>query len=325
MTNSLTTSNSANSESWFKDNRNIAKLVIGGLIGGYLLYIGLPYFNSILTGLIEGTLKLTELLWTGGIFVLSFLTLTSKKTWRLVDYLMTIIAKILTGFIMDWDEFVIQEKEIDQAEEDAEKVLKHANALEGEYNKLSTEIKVNEKEMKESLAESKLAESEGNINMQNLKFNSYVRAKEFIEEITPLSTDIKFLADYCQKAYDESQYNIRDARETLNKEKLKYEAISRGESALKSAQKALLGDLGLSKDAQLARENMKKKISQKIGTIKGAIRVTSKIMEEKDLKDRAKLISAREELKLIDAGLIIPLETNSTFSQETVALKNLIK
>lgn len=326
MENSLVSQKSVTSgESWFKDNRNITKLVIGTVLFGTLGYYALPYVNSILTGLIDGTLNAIKLMWTGAALVVSFLILSSKKTWRLIDYAMTIVSKMLTFWIINWDEFVIQEKEIDQAEEDADKVLKHANALEGEYNRLTTEIKLNDKEMRDALNESKLADADGNPQMSTLKFNEYLSAKSFVEDISPLAEDIKFLADYCHKAYDESLYNIKDARNTLNKEKIKFEAISRGESALKYAQKALLGDLALSKDAQLAREMMKKKISQKIGTIKGAIRITSKIMQEKDLKDRAKVISAKEELQKIDAGLIVPnIMIGGTFNKETVALKNLI-
>ena len=286
--------------SWFSDKRNITKLVIFGpaiLIG---LYYSLPFLNTILEGLIDGTLNGLKLIWTLAALIGSLLVLTSKKTWRLLDYAFTIIGKMLTFWIIDWDEFVIQEKEIEQAEKDTEKLDSEGRRLRGEESNLTEQIKEKTAEMKESLEMSKLATNE---NMATLKMNDYTRAKEFIQEITPLRDDITFLANYCEKAYDDSQYKIKDAWATLNTEKAKFRAVTAGESALKSAQKALLGDLALSADAKLARERMKQKISAKISNIKGAIRITSRVMEEKDLKDRAKLQVAKQEIQqMITSG-----------------------
>lgn len=327
--------NQSTKPSWWSDQRNIAKAVVGGGLALVGLYFGMPYILKILTDLRDGAILGMQLIWTLAALVLSIIILVSPGTWRKLDYVITAVSRITTFWIVDWDPFAIQQTEIKSMKKDAEKLEQQANKLLGEEERLTAEINKNEQERQDAAAQYQVALSDGKEQLANSYLNDKINAEDFIKDVQPLRDDIRFLRQYCQKAYEDAEYTINDVQRTLDKEISKYKAITAGESAMKSARRALLGDGALSADAKLARERVSEKIAAKIGNIKGAIKVTSKVMEKKDIADRAKLLRAKEEIQLLNPGgqAFVPLPALNTnemvgahrsFSQEQTTHKGLL-
>lgn len=100
------------------DPRNLSKNTIRMLIVGALVTVGLywalPYLNTIVWGMVE----LAE-----GALVLAIVGIILWTIWSQLGNICTILSKTLLGWLIEYDPWALQYKQIDNAEEDLEKML----------------------------------------------------------------------------------------------------------------------------------------------------------------------------------------------------------
>jgi hypothetical protein len=129
-----------------------------------------------------------------------------------------------------------------------------------------------------------------------------MRCKEYIENVTPIVTDLNKLIQFADAAFEESGIMLEDAKLDLEAKKDLYYSVTTGLSAVTSAMKAFKGDDDLNRDAEKALALLKVRIGEKIGHIRSAIDVTSKFMDDKVLEDKAKSAQAIELINRFDLG-----------------------
>jgi hypothetical protein len=104
-----------------------------------------------------------------------------------------------------------------------------------------------------------------------------MRCREYIDNVTPIVADLNKLIRFADAAYEESGVMLEDAKLDLEAKKDLYYSVTTGLSAVTSAMRAFKGDDELNQDAEKALALLKVRIGEKIGHIKSAIDVTSKI------------------------------------------------
>lgn len=295
--------NNTQKPSYLSDSRNWAKLGTGVLLSIASLY-GLYYILPILTtivwegvNLLIGLGALATLLYIGPTFIKKLPIINAK------------IAKILTGWIIAWDEFIIQEMAINQAEKDREEIKEQISTLEGQVAQKEDELEeaYNKRDESKQVVEH-LRFTEHRLDDDpelGFHINEMVRQDDFIQSIEPLKNNIKELAEMCMKVYTSTGVKIKDARAELKLQKSKLASLTAGQHAMN---KALSIFTEKSPELLMAEERVKEIIGAKIGSIRNSVDIIKPLMEEKALKDKVKVKNALNKLSLI-SGENIPMPT----------------
>lgn len=127
--------------------------------------------------------------------------------------------------------------------------------------------------------------------------NNYNNAKDYIDSVQPILGSINTLVDFADRAYRKSGNALQNARMTIKIQKAKYDAVTTGSMAMNKAQAAFTGRADLNADSEKALEFLRKDVANKIGSIRGAIQISSQIMDHQDIADAAKAQSAVEDAK----------------------------
>lgn len=279
-----------NKPSFFSDNRNIAKagtaLLLTALAGYGLLWL-LPILSTIIWGTTEvlvGASILGALLYFSGTIIKKLPIINAK------------LSKMLTGWIIAWDEFIIQEQAIRQAQKDREVIKEQANIL---YSQVATK----DDELQE--AREKLKEAEGLVKQLQLRkvpsndpelmlyANEVARQQDFINDIEPLRNNIDALGKMCKRVYDDTGVKIQDAIAELKLQKTKLASLTAGENAMNKALSIFQGD---NPDVLLAQELVKQKIGSKIGSIRNTLDIIKPMMNDRELKNEVKVKRVLEQL-----------------------------
>jgi predicted nucleic-acid-binding protein len=282
-----------------KTSGGIFKLLIIGVIGFAAYVYLLPFLIGIAIGTIEFFITATValfLLWI----------LTKPKFWRALNYYSQWIAEKLLNMAIEMNPFQILTNQVEQAERDREDIKKQADILRGQQSKLQNDVDTNDKLMKQSAQEIHIIQQKAgdpkiqvdsdrmdNLNLEmETSTNNYNNAKDYIESVKPILDSIDKLVTFADKAYRKSGNALANAKSTIRIQKDKYDAVTTGSRAMSKAEAAFTGRADLNQDAEKALEFLRKDIGNKIGSIKGAIQITSQIMDHKDLADAAKAQSA---------------------------------
>ncbi len=279
------------------DIRDLSKYSTGTLLAGAAGIAFFIYLLPVITATVWTGVKLIAGLCTAGAMIG---LLTSKKFWRFLRIFNEKLAKILTFWIIEWDEFILQEMEIDQAEKDREKIKKEASRLYGEVNTKDEELGKAIAEMKENSGLIKELQKEGRSNEDSelqLYASNLSRSKEFIETIQPLRDQIFSLANTLDKVYKETDIKIRDARAELAIQKTKLASLTSGETAMNSALSIFKSD---NADVLLAKDVVRRKIGEKIGSIRTTLDIINPIMDQRALSNKVKVNSVLEQMKTLD-------------------------
>ena len=291
-----------NQQPYFSDSRNIAKLGTGLLISAASLY-GLYYLLPILSTIVWEGINLLI-----GIGVLGILLYIGPTLIKKLPIINAKIAKILTGWIIAWDEFIIQEMAINQAEQDREEIKDQISILEGEKAKKEDELEEANFKLKESTSIINELRTSSNQEDSELNFyvNEMVRQQDFINSIEPLKNNISELSEMCKKIYTATGLKIKDARAELKLQKSKLESLTAGQKAMN---KALSIFTEKSPELIMAEEQVKTIISQKIGSIRNSVDIIKPLMQEKALKDKIKIKNALNQLNQLNSGNQQPIQT----------------
>ncbi len=283
-------------EGFFSDSRNIAKLSTGTILLGVFGFAAFVYLLPLLLTIVWGTVELI----VGGTLLASLIyILTSKGTWRRLGYINAKIAKLLTIFIINWDEFLIQEAAIEQAKKDRDVIREQGDILFGQVATKNNELQEAYQKRDEAQGMVKELQSEGreasDLELQ-LAANEFLRNKDFIESVEPLRDQMDQLGKLCQKIYKDTGLKIRDAEAELALQRAKLESLTAGETAMNKAMSIFTTE---NPDVKLAERLIKEKIGKKIGSIRNTLDIINPIMNERALKDKVKLKAVLSQLQVV--------------------------
>ena len=285
---------------WWSEPKNIATAVIvlaltAGLAYGFLTYV-LPW-------LVKVTWNMVNLVIGGVVCGFLLMTVTNRKFWRALKYFSEFIANYSIGLAIELNPFAILQAKIDQGYKDRETLYKQSGRLKGKQSELMDKLGEKEKELQLNIQKVKILQSEqGSGRQVNLYTNNVMRCREYIDNVTPIVSDLNKLIKFADAAYEESGVMLEDAKLDLEAKKDLYYSVTTGLSAVTSAMKAFKGDDELNKDAERALAILKVNIGEKIGHIKSAINVTSRFMDDQDLENKAKSAQAVELINQFDLG-----------------------
>jgi len=285
---------------WWSEPKNIATAVIGlslfaGLAYGFLTYV-LPWLVTV-------TWNLVNLIIGGVVMGFLLMIVSSKKFWRALKYFSAFIANYTIGLAIELNPFSILQAKIDQGYKDRETLFRQSGRLKGKQSELKEKLGDKEKELQLNIKKVKILQSENANNRQiDLYANNVLRCREYIDNVTPIVSDLNKLISFADAAYEESGIMLEDAKLDLEAKKDLYYSVTTGLSAVTSAMKAFKGDDDLNQDAEKALAILKVNIGEKIGHIKSAIDVTSRFMDDKTLEDKAKSAQALELINSFDIG-----------------------
>jgi hypothetical protein len=288
------------SPGWWSEPKNVATAIIV-----LALLAGLTYgiFTYVLPWLVKVTWSLVNLVIGGVVCGFLLMTVTNRKFWRALKYFSEFIANYSIGLAIELNPFNILQAKIDQGYKDRDTLYKQSARLKGKQSELVDKVGEKEKEMQLNIQKVKILQSDGGAHRQvNLYTNNVMRCREYIDNVTPIVSDLNKLILFADAAYEESGVMLEDAKLDLEAKKDLYYSVTTGLSAVTSAMRAFKGDDELNKDAEKALALLKVRIGEKIGHIKSAIDVTSRFMDDQVLEDKAKSAQALELINQFDLG-----------------------
>jgi len=288
------------SPGWWSEPKHVATAIVV-----LALLAGLTYgiFTYVLPWLVKVTWNLVNLVIGGVVCGFLLMTVTNRKFWRALKYFSEFIANYSIGLAIELNPFNILQAKIDQGYKDRDTLYKQSARLKGKQSELVDKVGDKEKEMQLNIQKVKILQSEGGAHRQvNLYTNNVMRCREYIDNVTPIVSDLNKLILFADAAYEESGVMLEDAKLDLEAKKDLYYSVTTGLSAVTSAMRAFKGDDELNKDAEKALALLKVRIGEKIGHIKSAIDVTSRFMDDQVLEDKAKSAQALELINQFDLG-----------------------
>jgi len=297
---------------WFSEPKNIATSVIGL---SFFAGIAYGFFTVVLPWLVTVTWNMVNLIIGGSVLGFLLMIVTSKKFWRALKYMSAFIANYTIGVAIELNPFNILHARIEQGYDDRNTLFKQAARLKGKQSELMDKLSAKEKELQLNVQKVNILKAEkANARQMDLYANNVLRCREYIDNVTPVVSDLNKLIRFADMAYEESGIMLEDAKLDLEAKKDLYYSVTTGLSAVSSAMKAFKGDDDLNSDAEKALAILKEQIGEKIGHIKSAIDVTSRFMDDKVLEDKAKSAQAIE--------LIDKFNMKSDFNYTNTALSN---
>lgn len=273
-----------------------------------LAAVGLVVYSYVLPwllGIVWGTIELV----VGGCILAFILAIvTNKKFWRGMHYLTEGIARYSLGLVIELNPFEILLEQVEAGEKNREDLKKQGDKLRAQQQSLAMQVDDNDKIMHQSAGEIKVAQQiltkdpenfQTQLDLQTSTTN-FTNAKDFIDQVKPLLTQISKMADFTDKAYRKSGVELQNARSTIKIKKAQFDAVTTGSAAMASAMKAFFGDGALNQDADQALDALRMDVARKLGTIKSAIDVTSGVMSHNDLRDAAKMNVALDAVDKFD-------------------------
>jgi hypothetical protein len=288
------------SPGWWSEPKHVATAIVV-----LALLAGLTYgiFTYVLPWLVKVTWNLVNLVIGGVVCGFLLMTVTNRKFWRALKYFSEFIANYSIGLAIELNPFNILQAKIDQGYKDRDTLYRQSARLKGKQSELVDKVGEKEKELQLNIQKVKILQSEGGAHRQvNLYTNNVMRCREYIDNVTPIVSDLNKLILFADAAYEESGVMLEDAKLDLEAKKDLYYSVTTGLSAVTSAMRAFKGDDELNKDAEKALSLLKVRIGEKIGHIKSAIDVTSRFMDDQVLEDKAKSAQAIELINRFDLG-----------------------
>lgn len=288
------------------DPRNLSKNTIRMLIVGALVTVGLywalPYLNTIVWGMVE----LAE-----GALVLAIVGIILWTIWSQLGNICTILSKTLLGWLIEYDPWALQYKQIDNAEEDLEKMLAEsakvhavlADNIKGvEAATTAYEVAVEAEAIsRQELQRTDLSPQAIVLKQQDLQdaMAEQVRQQGYLAQVSPLIEDMEAITSIVNTGKVILKGKIKNARMDLKTLKAAYETTKAGAEALTRMRKAMMGNLELNNAAEQSRMKVLKDITISIGTIRSGMETITELTSAQNLNDRARLAAAKKKLQAL--------------------------
>ena len=295
------------------DGRKIGKSIIGlGLLG----LLGFGVAKYVLPFLVTVAWNMVSLGIAGVILFVLYILFTNKKFWKRLGYFVDFLAKLMLGWLIEFDEFLLQEKQIEQAEKDTENVLTKKEEVEGKYVELNQKVQENIKNAEISKESYNIALSSNPPDTEGADDAAaqLTRCQTYVETIGPITQDMKFIVDYSAEMYKVLVRKIKNAKMDLQASKDVFYSAQMGASALMSAKRAFFGDTALNSDADVAKQRVKEKIALSIGQMRSSMEILSSVTKADNLRDKAKWEIAKRQLTAIGGTEVVTIPTSNTFN-----------
>jgi len=266
-----------------------AVMLLGGLGYFFLTYV-LPWLKTVVWNAVSLGIGIIALIIVIGV-------LTNKKFWRRLGYLNDALAKIALGWVIEFDEFILQEKQIEQAEKDRERMFEDNRKIKGKYAELFEKVTKNKKAMMLAQEKVNIAKSRNDMEGVEDSQNEWSRAQTYVETIEPITNDLHALTAFIDEAYKMAGRKIQNAKLDLDANKDLFYSANLGAGALSSARKAFVGDMELNNDAEVAKAKVKEKIALSIGEMRSSIDIIQQLSKAENLENAAKIALAKKKME----------------------------
>jgi len=266
-----------------------AALLLGGMAYLVLAYV-LPWLKTVVWNAVSLGIGIIALTVVIGV-------LTNKKFWRRLGYLNDALAKIALGWVIEFDEFILQEKQIEQAENDRQRMFDDNKKIKGKYAELNAKVVKNKKAMMLAQEKVNIARSRNDMEGVEDSQNEWSRAQTYVETIEPITSDLNALTTFIDDAYKIAGRKIQNAKLDLDANKDLFYSANLGAGALSSARKAFVGDMELNNDAEVAKAKVKEKIALSIGEMRSSIDIIQQFSKAENLENAAKIALAKKKME----------------------------
>ena len=221
---------------------------------------------------------------------------SNPRFWRTLKYLNEALTKVMLFWLIEFDEFIIQEEQIRQAENDVEDFVKAKEKIEGVRSKLQTTIQDKDRLYLECIGMSQAAENAGDNDASEQYALDAIAHKTYIDSVSPLINDMDVIIGFSDKMEKVMARKIKDLKRELNLAKDTYFAISAGASALSSAKKAIFGDKNINNDSELAKQRLINKTAQLTGELRNSMKILKEVQTEESYRDKSKMLNAKKQI-----------------------------
>lgn len=271
-----------------KGSVGIAMLALLG-VGLFMAYsFILPYLVDVVWGTVE--------LIVGGIIALVLLAFTISNVKNFTTFVEIVTDKIFGGLIT-MAPFLMQEKQIKQAEEDYEKLQIEKAKIEGKYYELSQKIAKNQKEFDLGKEEERIALANNDKESAAKAVGRWNRAYRYIQAIGPIADNMKFIIDFVRDGSKILKNKIAEAKADLLQSKDIFESAKTGAAALNRMKAAMVGDVELNTDSERAQMEVMKQIAISVGQMRTSMEIISEVTKSDNLENAAKLSLAKKQLE----------------------------
>ncbi len=310
------------------DPRKFSKRTIRlALIGGFLGVLFWKYGDHIAKSFDD----MVEVGWD--VLYLLIIGIVVAGIWKQAGNLSDYISKTLLFWMIDYDPWVLQYKQIDRAEENWNKTLREKEKIAGRYALLSGKVK-------QCLEDNKIAKQAELICINELKDTTLsplsrttkeqlladeqqkqVDNLNYIQNVEPLVLDMQKILDVIKTGSVVMKHKIERMRRSLTQLKDTYESTKDGREALEAMKKAMTGETTLNNQADLSKMKVLQDIALNIGQITTSMEIITEMTTSANLQDKAKMADAREKLQELgistDSGAI-PIDSFQTVNFKQV-------
>lgn len=280
----------------------MGKIVLFGLLGlgGWGLYKVLPALISFT----ENMLYLGFMV-SGAAVVLWWLASGGAKA---IKYAVYGIAQFSLGWVIEMNPFNILQYRLDEAAETLKTLLKFKSSCSAKEVEIHDKINENDKALQIAMSSQAILEnmiasgnaSENDKDNLEIVMATITRTSEYIQGMKPTYDSLLQVIDYTSRAYRTGSLDLKKSKSDLDSKRDLYETVTTVSATVDNVWKALKGDDSTNADAEKAIQFLTKDITAKIGNIKTGIKITSQLMDSKDLENAAKMQNTLNQLKNVD-------------------------
>ena len=310
------------SKEWFSDPKNVVVTIIGAALMCGLFYL---FATHVLPWLVTVTWNLVNLIIGLVIFGILLMIFTNKKFWRAIKYLSELIGRYTLGLVIELNPFNILEMKIEQAIKDRKALKIAGDKVSGKKIELESKIESKKKDLGTAVRNSDSLRSQarkllndGKQSEATLVAADYevqaakvTQLRDYIESLTPIAQDLKFLENHYKKVYKLCGTRIEISENELKLGRDKYEAVMSGAGVARAAWKAIVGNDDLNADAEAALATIQRKVSNSLAEMKNTMDLTNNIIRS---IERDNFTSAKEGMEIIRK-----MEETQNFEYNTIS------
>ncbi len=278
--------------------------VVGGIIAA--LYYAMPYLVPVFQGIQSiASAAVKTMIWG---FIGFALFVIAKKQIRNLEYLSDYLSRLAFKGIITYDPFLIQEKQIHQAEIDVEKMMTEKAIIDGKWVELDTKLKKYKQTGEEQKAGYEILKDNYakctnpaektiiNLSIQD-SISAQASCQKYITTISPIAGNMEYMSNFISEGYRILKTRIKGAKRDLDINKDIFESAQAGGKALERMKRAMVGDIELNNDAERAQMEVMKTIALTVGQMKVSMEIIGDVTRQANLEEGSKIAYARKQLE----------------------------
>ena len=247
--------------------------------------------------------------------------------WNQLGHFSDFMSKTCLGWWIEYNPWVLQFKQIDDAEEKWEKTIKEKEKVLGTSMKLkgkleNAQLAFKEAKAAEEILRQKLKNPPSNTSPEGiLQWQQMLQDEQqkqvdnlnYIQINGPLVQDLEKIMGIIKNAQIVMKHKIERMRNSLRQLQDTFESSEVGKDALNAMQQCLTGNRILNNEADQSKLKVLQDIAMNLGQMKSSVEIINEITASSNLQDAAKLKVAQEQL--LSLGIndgVIPINSYQT-------------